>query len=296
MSRVSATLLFALSLVGVSCADAGEGGPGHSGYPSVTGTQAGASALVACDPLAAMPLPITLGTVSAAGRASDGTLYVVSSAGTADTRVFVSSGQVLQRKRSSGSPSSGGASGTVNGSVSFEDGSTPSRLVFKQTDGVVQGVALVHDGGKSFFDELPASAEQLTIVAPDELAGLKLQNLPGEQLLELSARTTDGERIVVTRPTDAWSYDDFRVFYGSGSALDERSVWDAGSSKSGRRYLTFEAEGVDVELSFGRVTVGVGESTPNSAALTAPEGEVGLVLDDETQGLPSGLTFRCLAN
>jgi hypothetical protein len=243
-----------------------------------------------------MPLPITLGTVSAAGRSADGTLYVVSSAGTANTQVFVSSGQVLQRKRSSGSGSSGAASGEVNETVSYEDDSVPNRLVFKQTNGVVNGLALVHDGDKSFFDQLPGSAEHLAIVAPSELATLTVQNLPGEQVLELSARTPDGDRVVVTRPRDDWSYESFRVFYGSESAVDERTVRNAGSSKSGSRYLTFEVDGADFELAFGRVLLAVGMVTPNSGALTTPTGARALALDDETKGLPSGLHFRCLAD
>lgn len=297
MPRVSATLLFALSLAGAACADSGEGGPGSTqAKPALTGADAGATVLIACDPLAAMPLPITLGTVSAAGRAADGTLYVVSSAGTANTHVFVSSGQILQRKRASGSGSSGGATGDVDQTVSFEEGSTPNRLVFKQTNGVVKGIALVHDGGKSFFDELPASAEQLTIVPASELARFELRNLAGEQVLELSARTAEGNRVVVTRPEDWSSYNDFRVFYGSRDALDERRARDAGSSKSGSRFLTFDVDGADFELSFGRVLLRVGESSPNSGSLKTPAGEPVLSLDDETMGLPPGLTFRCLSD
>lgn len=296
MHRVSATLLLALGLLGAACADGGESGPGSAAKPALTGADAGGTALVPCEPLAATTLPITLGTVSAAGRAADGTLYVVSGAGTARTHVFVSSGQVLQRKRASGSGSSGGPGGEVNDTVSFEDGDTPKRLVFKRIDGVVKGIALVHDADKSFFDQLPASAEQLTIVVPAALATLKVQNLPGEQVLELSARTAAGDRIVVTRPADDWSYQDFRVFYGSGAALDERTARDAGSSKSGSRYLTFEVDGATFELTFGRVLREVGMVSPNSGKLTTPSGEGALTLDDETQGLPSGLTFRCLTD
>jgi hypothetical protein len=80
------------------------------------------------------------------------------------------------------------------------------------------------------------------------------------------------------------------------SAIDERPARNAGSSKSGRRYLTFKVDGADFELAFGRVLLEVGMITPNSGALTAPTGERALALDDETKGLPSGLHFRCLAH
>jgi hypothetical protein len=41
----------------------------------------------------------------------------------------------------------------------------------------VVGIALAHDGGRSFFDDLPSDAEPLKVVDPSKIRNLPLKNV-----------------------------------------------------------------------------------------------------------------------
>lgn len=282
MGGRSATLLFGLSLFVCACAD------GDEGAPAVAGQIKGGTGEVSCDPLASGPQPIALTDVVAVGRSSSGTLYVLEGGFSSESRVFVSSGQTLVRKRVLGSGANGGPGGDAEQSVSYEDGAMPNRLVFTQRAGTVTGMALVHDEDRSFFDALPASAERLTVVSPSVLAKLTPQNLPGEVVLEHAAHTEEGVHIFVTRPRDDASYEDFRVFVGDDNVFKERGAVKA--SRGSATWIAFDLSGQEALAVFANPVF-----SPNlSSSLTTSSGETLLVLDDVMSGLPAGASFRCL--
>lgn len=173
----------------------------------------------ACDPLAAHELPLRLGNVIAAGKDERGTTYVVdqSPSGSAQ-RLFVSSGDVLDRKRILGS----GQMGSSDYTWSFDDDGTEERLVAHKQGDEVTGIALAPAGDRTFFAQLDARAQQLTPVSSASLARFELRNLPGEVVIDYAADTADGARIVITRPMDDWTEDDYRLFYGTNGELFER--------------------------------------------------------------------------
>jgi hypothetical protein len=218
----------------------------------------------ACDPLAAQELPTQLKTVVAAGEADQGTLYVVDRdpSGSGE-RVFVSRGDTLYRKRVTGS---GG-----NGSDlmwSFDDDGTPKRLVAHKEGDRVTDIALAPPGERTFIDQLDARAETLTPVGPSSLAGFEVRNLPGEVVVEFVADAADGSRLIVTRPMDDWTYDDFRIFYGTDGHLLERITSFSGAKSY--RAFDFIVDGATWHVTF--------------ASMLAPA--IASEIDTETTSIP----------
>jgi hypothetical protein len=191
-----------------------------------------------CDPLAPHELPLTLGTVLGVGRDAQGTVYLADEvAATYTDRVFVSSGQTLWRKRVLGT----GASnlGTeVDYGLSYEDGSISQDLLVQIRDGATSGMALAPAGSRATVGD-PAVTENLEVLAPSAIDSMTLRNLPGEVTIEYVADVDDGHVIVVTRPTDDWTYDDFRVFYGTPDALVERAVLQVDRTKGNATTIDF---------------------------------------------------------
>lgn len=66
--------------------------------------------------------------------------------------------------------------------------------------------------------EIGAQGDELALVGAETLSGLTVRDQPNVVLVEHDGRTNDGHRIVVTRPDHDWTYEDFRVFYGTESA------------------------------------------------------------------------------
>lgn len=243
----------------------------------------------ACDPLAIETEPVTLGTVLAAGRAADGTLYVASgNAALGIERVFVSEAGALQRRAVLGSGSNGASASDGDYTGSFEDGKMQSRLVIKRRANAVVGMALVHDADRSFFDALSSQAERLTIVAASGLQGMTVKNIPGMITVEIVADAPDGSQLVLTRPTVDWSYEDFHFYYGQAGKLIERKIKNA--SRGSDTSLTFVVDGQDYDVIFASAVL-----SPNtSSTLRGGGGVQELTLQSGTPHLPEGATFECL--
>ena len=273
---------------GANSADGGVGAAAASGGSDGSGTNGGQP--VPCDPLLAEEQPITLSDIPAVGEAEDGTLFVVDSTDEAELRVFVSNGNELRRVRvlrggESGSPgveeyvftfeAPGGGSWTL--AIEIRDGETRMAVV---TDGEFEGRS---------FDEVIAAGNELTVRDKSALSGLELQNLPGEIEVEYMARTEDGDQLVVTRPRDDWSYEDFRLFYGEGTTLTERAVSNVLRARDGgTTWITFELDGSEAEALFPASLTEPAE-TPT---LTVEESTVELTLLDPNTDV-AGLSFRC---
>ncbi len=242
-----------------------------------------------CDPLAAHELPIELGSVIAAGRDGNGAIYVAATPpGELYAHVFVSAGDTLYRKRVVGSGTSGDGV-DADFTWSFDDGLTTRRLVAERRAGAITGIALAASRERSFFAELGPDAELLAIIDASALSDLKVRNLSGEVVVEFVARAADGSVLVVTRPRDDASYEDFRVFYGRDGQLSERSVANFGRTKSGSTYFTFSNDGDEFEAYFPS-SDGAQEAPTLSGAgdmLTLTSGEA-------TAEALAGMSFVCL--
>jgi hypothetical protein len=218
-----------------------------------------------CDPLAAQTLPIELGTILAAGKDERGTLYVVDRAAAAsDERVFVSNGNALYRKRQSGA----GSTGSSDFFWQFDDDGTLERLVVHKQAGRVTGIALAPANERTFFAQLDDRAQKLSPVDPASTHGFDVRNLPGEVVVEFVADAADGSRIVVTRPKDDWTYDDFRIFYGTDSRLAERVT----SFRGAKSYRAFDfiVDGATWHVAFASSLSAVTESAIDTGTATLP--------------------------
>ena len=184
---------------------------------------AGANELAACEPLGAEQQPISVGTVIAVGQADDGTVFMVDQLDV-ETRVFVSSGNELVRARVNGTGESTDG-GTEAYTQTFDAPTGGSWTLGTEIRDGTTRMALVREGQYRTFADVLAAGEELTVLEESALDDFVLVNLPGEIEVEYFARTESGEQIVVTRPRDDWSYEDFRLFYGT-SVLAERQVLD----------------------------------------------------------------------
>ncbi len=242
-------------------------------------SSSGAGSLKACDPLAAVEQPIALGKILGVGRDAVGTLYVVDQSG-ADYRVYVSSQGALYRQRIAGS----GIEGTTRYVFSVTD-HDPEFTLEVTTDGGTtrMGVVTGPFDGKSFV--IGQDGEELQVVAADTLAGVPLHNLPGDVVVEYTAQLPDQRVMVVTRPHDDWSYEDFRLFLGADGALDERHVGKVTRAlDGGSTTIEFVLDGDNAVASFpvvfdgttfqpGQATLAIGSTTSDLTRLAAPPGD-----------------------
>jgi hypothetical protein len=191
------------------------------------------AALTACDPFADQERPIALGELLGAGKDSHGTYYVVDS-GDGDggePRVYVSDGDVLERQRIAGTASISTPDGRLlvfsilerdpDLTVAVEESGGETRM------GVLEG----DFAGRTFV--IGEDGEELTAVPASEIADMELRNLPGDVVLEYAAELEDGRLLVVTRPYDDWSHDDFRIFLGPTARLEERTVHQVVRARDG---------------------------------------------------------------
>lgn len=212
-----------------------------SAEPPASGT---ASAERLCDPVHPPPEPIAIGTVLAAGRAPDGTVWVIdqpgprTAASPMNERLFKSDGNVLKRVRILGA-----GSGPDFMIESFDDGQVRVEL----SNGVVtrMGVKMgpdVADPQTKSFDI--STGEELSLISADELKSFGVENLTDIAVL-IDAKTPDGHRLFAFRPTIDYDDSKVRVFYGTDDRLIERRVNATDMSKSGSLALTFDLDGVE---------------------------------------------------
>jgi hypothetical protein len=222
---------------------------GGSPNPMATGDSS-TLAPAACDPLAPHELPVTLGPVLGVGKDSAGVIYMVDYVTNASIeRVFVSSGDSLYRKRLAGSGSSGGGA-DVDYNLMFEEGSGAATrsLLIQRRGGVTTAMGIGHDP-KGFIGSV-ALDETLTVVGEDAISSYKLRNLPGDVTIDRVADVDNGNVIVVTHPTDDWTADDFRLFYGPEGNMVERHVYEAPGNRNGGIDIQFDVNGSRYTVQF----------------------------------------------
>jgi hypothetical protein len=266
MGRTSAVprrLWFALALAASALASCGD---------------TAASAPVACDPLATTTLPITMGTFVAAGKDAAGTVYFIDDAGSGNKRLFISSGQVLQRQPV-------GGSGEIDGSYLIL-ATAEIQVAVEMGPGGPQQMG-VHRGplaGKTFV--IGSEGEVLSLLGASDLRGFTLANLPGAVNVEHFGTLPDGRVLLVTSPAVDHSYDEFRVFFGPSDRLVERKNLQI--SRGSYTRLSFDDEGQLVQAVFG---------SPLAPAVMSE-----ITVDGQTQPLtvappgarPQGATYFCL--
>lgn len=235
-----------------------------------------------CDPLSPHGLSIQLGNVIAAGKDSQGTLYVADQTRSGGTqRVFVSSGDALYRKHVSGS----GQMGTSDFTWSFDDDGADERLVVHKQGVQVTGIALAASGERTFFAQLDGSATLLAPVDPSALAAFEVRDLPGEDELDFAADGANGSRIVIIGPTDDLIGDGYRVFYGTNGQLLERVSSQVGP-------MSHQSFDFIVDGSTWNVVIGSSIFAPD-VQTEIEDGATSIPLSPVAPSLLSDNTFEC---
>jgi hypothetical protein len=246
-----------------------------------------------CDPFSPTTKPITLTNVLGAGQDTDGTLYVVDQPQPGGERVFVSSGGTLQRQRIAGSGTESSGNGVVSYSLSVSDHVPPFMLELETNTagptamGVLQKPPL---DIKTFT--IGQQGSVLTLVPAAQVAALPVANIPAQTFIEYNATLSDGRALLVVRPRDDWTYQDFRVFFGSPGHMVERTVdqvvryQDGGSTT-----INFAVDGVPAVASFPVSLTGV--AAPPTLTLAGTSFPLTL---GPTDSPPADESYFCLGN
>ena len=236
----------------------------------------------ACDPLADLGTPITLANILGAGRHADGTLYVVDDGGRDHQRAFISNGDVLQRFIVAGS----GSSGAENLTLSIASPEVTIRIDSPGPHPVRMGVVRGKLDDKTF--EVGTTGDVLEIVDAEALAGLTVKNVPGNVVVEYNASLPDGLRLFVSRPEVDWTYEDFRVFFGTPDNMVERPLVHA--SRGNTTFLTFTVDGVDFQAVIP--SAALGDRAPATLAYGTAPGITMTLLPTDVRARV-GLRFVC---
>jgi hypothetical protein len=227
-----------------------------------TSKSAGSSSLVTCNPFIGAERPIMLGTVLGAGRSASGEVYAADHVESGD-RVFKSGDTRLIRR-----PLAGSGSGPDFYVFTVTDNDPPFTLQIDlgpngpSAMGVFTGVL----NAKTF--QIGQQGEALELLPASALAQFTLQNLPPSVFLEYNAQTADGRFLVVVRPTDDWTYADFRLFFGPTDRVAERTVGSVTRAlDGGSTIITFDVDGVSATASFPVISSGP-MFEPGPASLT----------------------------
>jgi len=270
---------------------------GAGGNPSAQ--EAGSSTAtgpVSCDPFQPATKPITLINVIGAGQDTDGTLYVVDQPQPGGERVFVSSGGTLQRQRIDGSGTESDGNGAMSYTFTISD-HVPAFTLKLETNaigptamGVLQGTLL---DAKTFT--IGQQGSVLTLVPATQIAALPVANIPAQTFIEYNATLPDGRALLVVRPRDDWTYQDFRVFFGAPDHMVERSLDQVTRYKDGgSTTINFTIDSAaavasfPVQLSPGGLVIG-----PSTLIIGATSFPLTL---GPTDSPPTGDSYFCLGN
>jgi hypothetical protein len=149
----------------------------------------------------------------------------------------------------------------------FEYGGAEFRMGVEVRDGATR--VAVGPVGERSFEAVLADGEELTVLPDTVIGDYVLRNLPGDVEIEYIASVETGERLVVTRPTEDWTYDDFRLFIGEPERLIERQVTSVVRARDGgSTWIRFDFGGEAAEVSFPSSLTG----TADPATLTTGTG------------------------
>jgi len=237
-----------------------------------------------CDPLAPHEEPITLGALLAVGRQADGTLFAVEAGSPGENRVFVSKEGALVRQRVRGSGAGNDSAGMW---LQFSLGTAAEPWFLRlEMDAGGTRMGVVRGPLETRTFAVGAQGEVLTVVGPEAIAGLAVRNLSGEIFVEYLGTVEDGRRLVVTRPADDWSYEDFRLFLGAESLVERKVSQVLRARDGGTTDIHFDLDGTSAVAHFPAPSRG------GPATLTA--GGRLLTISTQPAGTrPEGVSFLC---
>jgi hypothetical protein len=135
----------------------------------------------------------------------------------------------------------------------------------------------------------------LTLVPASQIANLLVANIPARTFIEYNATLSDGRALLVVRPSDDWTYQDFRVFFGATDHMAERPVGQVVRyTDGGSTTINFTIDGVAAVASFP-VQLSPGGLVKGPATLTIGATQFPLTLAP-TDSPPAGESYFCFGN
>ena len=245
-----------------------------------------------CDPFSPITKPITLTHVLGAGQDTDGTLYVVDQPQSGGERVFVSSSGTLQRQRGAGSGTESSGGGVVNYTFSVSDHVPPFMLKLETNAVGPTAMGVLQGTSDSRTFTIGQQGSVLTLVSAARVVGLPVADIPAETFIEYQATLSDGRALLVVRPRDDWTYEDFRVFFGSPDHMVERPVSQVVRFKDGgSTTINFTVDRAAAVASFPVSLTGV--ASPPTLTIDATKSNLTL---GSTKSPPAGESYFCLGD
>lgn len=251
--------------------------------------QSSAEQLQSCDPLQADEQPIMLDNVIAVGRDDQGVLYVLDDPEDSDYQVFVSEHDALQRHRVLGS----GSGDSMWISVSVE--ADPQFGLYVTLDASGEAASMRRFDSADVKDKSQEpEGDDLDLLDQSAIEDMKLRNLSPEVAIEYSGTIEDGRRVLVVRPNDDWSYEDFRVFLGTPQKMLEREVKSVLRAKDGgSTTIDFMLDGEPATLRFPVVNAG-DHIEPGDSTLASDGETLSIALEKDPDPTTAGaLKFFC---
>lgn len=259
---------------------------------SAQSLRSAASGQNGCDPLAPQSTPLPIGQVLGEGTDAQGTTYLADyTDGT--YRVFVSQGDLLLRKLLIGFDTNDPMRMNGETALSFQDDSGPRQLSIHLLDGIGKIMLIGPANGPLFAPD--SGLETALTVGDGDVSRFTLRELPDKLKLRAVADVKDGHVLVVARSVDAYDFTEFRVFFGTGSTLEEYRVGAVDVDPRGQTDVSFDigtetytAYLTDLTMPDAGLVPGEGYVDETSTT-TAPFTERALTGDPLF-----GLTFTCL--
>ena len=254
---------------------------GGSTASSPSSTDSDTATLHACSPLTEGAPAITLANVLGAGLDADGTLYVIDDGADGEDRVFVSlAGGALQRVEVTGSGTSGD---TIVASAS--DSGTDFTLEVLLANGAPSKMGIYRGDLKDAktFD-IGTEGDILQLVGPDAYRDLAVNNIQDGAVVAYDASAADAHRLVVIHPAVDYTYEDFRVFYGTADAMLERKTISVSRALSGPTSIAFTVDGIRYDAALG----------PGQPETLTFGGMTESLAETNAAGSEAGLSFQCL--
>jgi hypothetical protein len=206
-------------------------------------------------------------------------------------RAFIAEDHVLVRQRVVG-----GGDSESNGArlVLLAIDATPSIQLALEITGSARRMAIVPYATKApSFDQLEGRRD-LEILPDDFIAEFTARDLAPEVVIEYVAKAAAGAMLVVTRPRDNWSYEDFRVFYGKQPALEERHVDAVARAKDGgSTMIDFEVDSSAAVAHFPVESSPDAGFQPGPATLMLGKDELALTRLAAERSELDGVKFLC---
>ncbi len=252
MKHLTLTIAIAISSAALACTS-------QSSAPTGGDSTTTPAEPKVCDPLVVDASPIVLGPLVGAGRAKDGTVYVVDRAANGyELRAFVSDGTTLRRRKVYGTGESGGvymlmlSDDPTNGlQVRIESNSdcTPTRM----------GVFVGPPDPKTKSFEIGVQGEELELVSATDLASFTLVDLATVRIM-YAATTHDNRYFIATAPEVDYSTDKIRVFFGPKDRVLQRKVHSVNTDSSQHLEIDVDGGRTKVQLNYCNSWEGWGHS------------------------------------